>query len=121
METTIAQIDKRLDDLFRGARGFKEVTPNIIREDDTYVSKASIRVSKKQLWFFAFKAKEVTGVGFECEHGADYPTRFLVGHWDEGSEVWAECTKNNVDGPYWIRYSTTLITPEPKKQRTTNQ
>lgn len=112
MITTIAKIDSRLDDLLRGARGFRETTPDIHREDETHRSEACIRVSKKQLWFFAFKSKEVTGVGFECEHGADYPTRFLLGHWDDGSEVWAKCNRNKVDGPYWIRYNTSLITPD---------
>jgi hypothetical protein len=68
-------------------------------------------VSKKQLWFFAYKSKEFTGENFECEFGADYPTKFKVGTCPDGSEIWAKCTKDNVNGPYWANFPTYLVEP----------
>tara|TARA_R100001463_G_scaffold10301_12_gene30253 strand:+ start:531 stop:881 length:351 start_codon:yes stop_codon:yes gene_type:complete len=112
IDTTNTDINGELDKLLRGSRSFKELHPKAIDPtllERRYFSYASIRVSKKQLWFFAYRSKELTGTPFECEGGVDYPTRFLVGQWPDGSPVWAEVTKNNVDGPFWVRYSIAML------------
>lgn len=97
--------------LLKTARSFKEVHPKPHRADRSFSAKVSIRVSKKQLFFYAFRSQELTGAAFEKEGGVDYPTAFKVGEWEDGSEHWARCSANTVNGPYWVTFTTYFLEP----------
>ena len=76
---------------------------------DSGIEQTWIRVSKKQLWFFAYRSKEITGERFNTENLMgdimDYPTVFCIGHHEDGSRIWAEAQENRVDGPFWVRFT----------------
>ena len=101
---SVAKINPVLEMLFKKSKHYEERG-----DDDRKV--AHLRVSKKALWFLAYRAKEATGEGFSMDgtHGyVGYPTAFKVGAWDDGSPVTAEATANNINGPFWIRYPLSL-------------
>lgn len=69
----------------------------------------SIRVSEKQLWFFAYMSKKVYGKNFEMKDARGnhfgYPISFAVGQWDDKSWHFAQATKNTINGPYNITFT----------------
>jgi len=100
--TTTLTINPELKKILESSKTFKR---DIVSEGRV---KCSIRVSKKQLWFFAYKSMELTGQRFLTEDatgGKGYPTAFLVGSWDDGSKHFAECNENKINGPFWIQYT----------------
>jgi len=86
-----------------GAKSYK-----VHREPDERVM-ATIRCSKKQLWFLAYRSKEITGKPFQCgdEYTGrrDHPTTFKVGDWPDGSEHWARIHENKINGPFWVSFT----------------
>ena len=100
MNSTI-QINPALSTFLESFKGFRrDVVGNR--------TVCSIRVSKKQLWLVAYRAKEITGRGFCCEGpggNVGYPASIPVGQWDDGSPAIAECDENKINGPFWIKYT----------------
>ena len=106
--TQTATIHPELKKLLESCNGFKRVTEGA-------AVRCHIRVSKKQLWFLAYKSNELTGGKFTCEDAVGYkgrPCHFDVGKWNDGGVAGAECTASPVNGPFWIHYTESLKVEE---------
>ena len=102
-------INSELKKLLESSKGFKR---DLVSDDRVI---CSIRASKKQLWFFAYKSKEITGENFTNESatgGKDYPTAFFIGSWDDGSKHFARCNENKINGYFWIEYTESFSVSE---------
>ena len=96
-----SQINPSLKSFLEGFKGFR-------RRTEGNRTECSIRVSYKQLWLIAYRAKEITGAGFSCQGPfgtVSYPTSIPVGKWEDGSIVSAEGSENKVNGPFWLKYT----------------
>lgn len=96
-----SQIDPSLKSFLEGFKGFR-------RSTEGNRTQCSIRVSNKQLWLIAYRAKQTTGAGFSCQGPLGtmpYPVSIPIGRWEDGSIVSAEGSENKVNGPFWLKYT----------------
>jgi len=96
-----SQIEPSLKSFLEGFKGFR-------RSTEGNRTQCSIRVSHKQLWLIAYRAKEITGSGFSCQGPLGtmpYPVSIPIGCWEDGSTVSAQGSENKINGPFWLKYT----------------
>ncbi len=109
------QIPSELGSLFFDSKSIVDDRPFTgIAPESWCVSK---RCSKKQLWFFAFRSKEITGQPFSTldvlGNKQDYPTSFCIGQWPDGSFHFVRISPSQINGPFWLHFTYRMISAKP--------